>query len=272
MPDFTRHDPIMMDRKRWRVIRIWRALLWGFDHWLLIFLVAFGVVNLLPFLAPLMMHIGWEAPSRLIYTAYTPLCHQMAQRSFFLFGQQSMYNLAELPVVLAENTRVDMAALRAFLGSSILGWKVAWSDRMVYMYGAVLLAGIAYAVLRQRRPVRPLGLVTFALLLIPIVIDGTTHMISDTSSGLAAGFRYDNRWLADLTGHRLPSWFYVGDRFGSFNSWMRLLSGLAFGFGSVWLAFPYVDRSVLETAAELRMKLARVQHSPSVVADKDLTL
>ncbi|MBZ0292154.1 MAG: DUF2085 domain-containing protein [Anaerolineae bacterium] len=259
MSDYSHPQPVSDTLKRQRIIRTWRALLWGLDHWVLIFSILFGVANVLPVVAPVLMHIGWTGPGRLIYVLYSPMCHQMAQRSFFLFGQQPMYNLTELPLSLTGNTATDMTMLRSFLGSPALGWKVAWSDRMVYMYGAALLAGIAFAVLRQRRPVRPLGLLPFALLLMPITLDGATHLLSDFNGGLVAGFRYHNQWLSDLTGNALPTWFYVGDTFGSFNSWMRLISGLAFGLGCVWLAFPYVDHAISETAAELRTKLARAQ-------------
>jgi hypothetical protein len=41
---------------------------------------------------------------------------------------------------------------------------------------------------------------------------------------------------------------------------MRLISGLTFGFGCVWLAFPYIDRAIAETVAKLRTKLLRTQH------------
>ena len=262
MSVYSRYRPISDIQKRQRIIRAWRALLWGLDHWVLIFSVLFGAVNVLPFVAPVWMHLGWTEPARWIYAMYSLLCHQMAQRSFFLFGQQPMYSLADLPLSLTGNTTTDMLALRSFLGNPDLGWKVAWSDRMVYMYGAVLLAGMIFGGLRHRRPLHPLGLLTFALLLAPITIDGATHLISDINGGLVAGFRYANLWLADLTGNVLPTWFYVGDAFGSFNSWMRLISGLTFGFGCVWLAFPYLERAISETAAELRAKLARVQTLP----------
>jgi uncharacterized membrane protein len=231
----------------------------------LLFAVLFGVVNLLPFLAPVFMHLGWTAPARLIYTLYSPLCHQMAQRSFFLFGEQPMYNITELPVTFTENTVTDMTALRTLVGNPELGWKVAWSDRMVFMYGTVLLAGMVYGVLRYRRPIRPLGLFVFALLLAPIAIDGISHMMSDLNGGLIEGFRYGNLWLADLTGHMLPAWFYRGDALGSFNSWMRFLSGLSFGLGCVWFGFPFIDRSVSEIVAELpaqspqRQKISSLQ-------------
>ncbi len=260
MSDYSHYRPVLDAQKRQRVIRTWRALLWCLDHWVLIFSALFGMANVLPFVAPVFMHIGWTGPARLIYSMYGPMCHQMAQRSFFLFGQQPMYNLADLPLSLTGTTATDMLTLRSYLGNPVLGWKVAWSDRMVYMYGAMLLAGIAFAVLRHRRPVRPLGLLPFALLLVPITIDGATHILSDFNGGLVAGFRYANPWLADLTGNVLPTWFYEGDAFGSFNSWMRLISGLTFGLGCAWLAFPHLDRAISETAAELRTKLLRAQH------------
>lgn len=235
------------------------ALLWGLDHWILVLALLLGVVNVLPFLAPVFMRLNWEAPARLIYLLYSPMCHQMAQRSFFLFGAQPMYNIADLPVTLTGGKLAEMEALRAFIGSADWGWKVAWSDRMVYMFGGLGLAGIVYGLLRRQRVIQPVSVVGFVLLLLPMVIDGGTHLISDMAGGLTGGFRYENQWLVALTGHALPTWFYVGDALGSFNSWMRLISGLAFGLGSVWLAYPYLDRSITETAEALRAKLTRAR-------------
>ena len=77
------------------------------------------------------------------------------------------------------------------------------------------------------------------MLLIPIVLDGGSHAISDLA-GMGRGFRDSNAWLASLTQHALPVSFYVGDALGSFNSWMRLLTGVLAGFGIAWLAFPYI--------------------------------
>ncbi len=65
-------------------------------------------------------------------------------------------------------------------------------------------------------------------------------MISDFA-GIGQGFRDRNLWLAALTGNAFPAWFYSGDALGSFNSWMRLLSGLAFGLGVTGLLLPMLD-------------------------------
>ena len=37
------------------------------------------------------MNAGLTGPGRAIYTIYSPMCHQMASRSFFLFGEQPAY-------------------------------------------------------------------------------------------------------------------------------------------------------------------------------------
>jgi uncharacterized membrane protein len=259
MADQTLSDTGVGLRQRKALIRTLSALLWCLDHWILVFALLLGVFNLLPFLAPVFMRLNWETPARLIYLLYSPMCHQMAQRSFFLFGAQPMYNIADLPVTLTGGKLAEMEALRAFIGSADWGWKVAWSDRMVYMFGGLWLAGIAYGLLRRRCVIQPVSVIGFVILLFPMLIDGGTHLISDMAGGLTGGFRYENQWLAALTGHALPTWFYVGDALGSFNSWMRLISGLAFGVGSVWLAYPYLDRSITETAETLRAKLIRAR-------------
>lgn len=225
-------------------------------HWLVIFIVLFGIFNLLPFLAPVAMNQGWTPVGEAIYTIYSTLCHQMAQRSFFLFGPAVMVNIDRLPVELTGNTAADMLLLRDFKGDETIGWKVAWSDRMVYMYGSLWLASLAYWALSRQRVPRHLPLWAFALLLLPMVVDGTTHFISDIA-GLTAGFRYHNAWLADLTGNTLPASFYVGDAFGSFNSWMRLLSGALFGIACAWLALPLLDEEMRRNARILSAKLNR---------------
>lgn len=89
-----------------------------------------------------------------------------------------------------------------------------------------------------------------------MLLDGGTHMVSDLA-GLGHGFRDSNAWLAWLTGHVFPPTFYAGDALGSFNSWMRLLTGALFGVGVVWLVFPHVERTAHEAGNELEAKLRR---------------
>jgi hypothetical protein len=40
-----------------------------------------------------------------------------------------------------------------------------------------------------------------------------------------------------------PGAFYSGDAWGSFNSLMRLLTGILFGLGIVWYTYPYLDKA-----------------------------
>jgi uncharacterized membrane protein len=119
-----------------------------------------------------------------------------------------------------------------------MGWKVAWSDRMVAMY----LSAFFFTVLwwLNRRRIGRLPWWGFALLLLPMALDGTSHFISDFY-GIGQGFRDQNLWLALLTHNAFPASFYAGDALGSFNSWMRLISGVLFGLGVVWFGFPYLD-------------------------------
>ena len=80
-------------------------------------------------------------------------------------------------------------------------------------------------------------------------------MLSDFNGGLFAGFRYSNTWLAEFTSNALPDWFYVGDQLGSFNAWMRLVSGIGFGAAVVGLAFPLIANDVSRNGRLLAEKL-----------------
>lgn len=208
---------------------------WLAHHWLEMFFLGYGLWVWLPWLAPMLMHVGWDRAGRALYFIYSFFCHQLPERSFFLFGQKTMYSLTEIQSAW-QNT-LNPLILRKFIGNTEMGWKVAWSDRMISFYTSVWIFAVLW--LPFRRKMKPLPWWGFALFLLPIALDGGTHAISDVA-GIGQGFRDSNQWLGVLTNNTLPASFYGGDALGSFNSWMRLITGLLAGLAIVWLAFPSV--------------------------------
>lgn len=211
---------------------------WVSTHWFAVFLIVYGLWVFLPYFAPIFMHIGWTGAGKTIYFIYSFFCHQLPERSFFWFGEKPMYSMGEIQN--AWKNTINPMILRQFIGNETMGWKIAWSDRMISFYTSVwFFAVIWYPI---RRKIKPLSWLTFALLLLPIAVDGTSHMISDFA-GIGQGFRDTNTWLAVLTNTIFPATFYAGDALGSFNSIMRFITGLIAGLAITWLVFPYVYQS-----------------------------
>lgn len=134
------------------------------QHWFFLLSLILGLYIGLPFLAPVFMKIGWSGPARVIYLVYSWLCHQLPQRSFFFFGPQMTYTLAEVQNAWQNTT--EMWILRQFIGNPEMGWKVAWSDRMVAMFTSLWLLGLLWWPLRKR--VKPLPWQGLLLLIVPI--------------------------------------------------------------------------------------------------------
>ena len=228
-----------------------RLVWWLAKHWLAVFNVVWGAFVIAPFLAPVFMQIGATGAGNGIYFFYQFFCHQLPERSFFLFGPKPMYSMQEIATVTHS---IDPLVLRTFTGGPDWGWKVAYSDRMVSMYTGFWFAALIFGLVRRR--VRPLPIWGFILFALPMAIDGGTHFLSDLQAGtnFGTGFRDANVWLAQLTNYAFPATFYAGDALGSFNSIMRLLTGVLFGIGLVWFAFPYVDAAFFEVREELEIK------------------
>jgi uncharacterized membrane protein len=208
------------------------------SKWFLAFVVVYGLWVWMPFLAPLFARLGLNGPANAIYFVYSFFCHQLPERSYFLFGSQVSYSLAEIQAVWIDT--VNPLLLRKFTGTAAMGWKVAWSDRMVSFYGGVWLFALLWLPLRRRLKSLPWwGLVLF---LLPLTVDGMTHFFSDLA-GIGQGFRDSNLWLANLTGYDFPASFYNGDALGSFNAWMRIVTGSLAALGLVWFVFPYLDEA-----------------------------
>ena len=221
--------------------RLERALHWLSRHWLACFCILTGIWVTLPWLAPILMRFGATGPAMAIYLFYSPQCHQLPQRSYFLFGPWLMVPLNN---ILAITPTTDPLALRWFLGTPELGWKVAWSDRMVSLYTPLFLGALWYAASRKRW--RPVCWSRWRLLpYLPLLIDGSAHLLDDT---LRLGFRANNAWLAAVTGNSLPATFYAGDTVGSFNWWLRLLTGLLAGFAFVRQVYPHLGRGMATLA------------------------
>ena len=216
-------------------------VIWLTEHWLAIVIGLVALYAGLPWLAPVLMKLGWSAPARAIYLAYSFMCHQLPQRSYFLFGPKLTYSLAEISAVWEWETFMD---LRQFIGTPEMGYKVAQAHRLTAIWTSFLAGSLLFGLLRHR--LRPLSFKWYLLLTLPMVLDGLTHMFTDV--GLV-DWRSTNAWfqpLAGWLGLTLRESFYAGTTVGSLNWLLRTLTGTLFGLASVWFAYPYIERAMRE--------------------------
>lgn len=234
----------MQGRARTRAVGMTRAV-GGFSrHWLAVLNTIVFLYVGLPFLAPVLMKAGAESPARLIYTVYSPVCHQLAFRSWFLFGEQAAYprSLAGTALVsFGEATGLDendLSAARALVGDETLGFKVALCERDVAIYGGLLLGGLIFALARGR--IRPLSVWAWLVIgVLPMALDGGTQFLAGISIAPAGWVVRESTPL------------------------LRTATGLLFGLLNAWLAYPYLEESMAETRAAVSVKLAGSERPPA---------
>jgi uncharacterized membrane protein len=239
-------------------------------NWLRIALVILGLYSLLPIVTPVLMKIGLQTPARVLYTLYSPFCHQFAFRSLFLFGDQPAYPRAiarsdlndyepyaaadpafqaayaywyqvyrDEPLT-APPTDQDLLtfspwlqfASRDFVGNEQMGYKTALCARDVGIYLALFVGGLIYSIPVVRRRLRPVPIVLYALLgLTPIAIDGFSQLL---------GYPPFNLWTPRET-----------------TPIFRVLTGVIFGFMTAWLMYPYFEAAMRDTQAQIEAKFVR---------------
>jgi uncharacterized membrane protein len=146
-----------------------RFMRWFSAHWLFLANLALVLYVGLPFLAPWLMHSHHEGGAKAIYLIFRPLCHQLPERSYFLFGERAVYSYAELSRLLGA------AVPPRYIGSPEIGFKVGICQRCVSIYGAMLLAGLVFGPLRRR--LRALPFKAFLALIVPLGIDGVGQLV-----------------------------------------------------------------------------------------------
>ena len=199
---------------------------WFARHWLLAVTTLLFLYVSLPYVAPTLMALGQTTASKIIYFAYALTCHQLPERSFFVFGHQ-----------------------------------VAVCHRCTAIWMGILLGGFIFVL--ARRSLKPIPFQWLVIALIPMGLDGGTALISEISqvvptwimtvfaagvwvvlTGIfyAAGVRQWQYYLfilcfplgmliVHLTGPRMS------------NVFLRVLTGGLFGLAYAWLLFPVLQDS-----------------------------
>ncbi len=214
-----------------------RVMYWLSRHYLavlnLVMLFYFG----LPILAPVLMNAGAKLPASIIYTIYKPLCHQFGFRSFFLFGEQPYYPLAEARISgvktfdevtgfqeLDNPAAFSRFEARQYIGDHTVGYKMALCERDMAIYSAIFLFGIVYALTGRR--LKPLHWMMWILIgMGPIGLDGFSQLFS----------QMEWSWLASLLPYREST------------PLLRVITGALFGLATAWFAYPYIEESMAES-------------------------
>lgn len=193
-------------------------------HWLALANTLLFLYVAIPFLAPVLIKAGYTGPARMIYLAYRPLCHQMPQRSWFLFGERPFYSTEAL---IQRGVPPDLLVPFGYIGDETLGYKVPLCQRDTALYGSLLMAGVAFGLSRRRW--RPLPLRLYLLFgVLPIVLDGGIQWIT-----FAAHLLFPSLGIPVLESTPLR----------------RVLTGVLLGVLTVWAVYPRVQREVEDSLA-----------------------
>ncbi|MFO7623777.1 MAG: DUF2085 domain-containing protein [Anaerolineales bacterium] len=188
----------------------------------------------LPLLAPVLMQTGVLGPARAIYRLYGTTCHQLAFRSWFLFGDQNVYPraAADIPTLttyeqLTGNHPEDLESARAYVGDKVSGYKIALCQRDMAIYGSILLFGLIFVA--TGRAIRGLPWYIWILLaLVPIGLDGVGQLVSQPPFNL------------------LP--------YRESTPFLRTFTGFLFGFTTAWFAYPMVEETMADTRRIMEAK------------------
>jgi uncharacterized membrane protein/glutaredoxin len=186
-------------------------------HWLSFICITLGIFVGIAWSSAIFAALGWWDVANVIYTAYALTCHQLPERA-----------------------------------GSILGYQVAFCFRNTALYAGLLMFGMMYGLARDRnvpflRRLRtPIPWWALVLLLLPMFLDGVTHMFGMRDS------------MADMAMEPEFGSFFIGSQVGSLNWLLRVVTALMAALGAAWFAFPRMDGTLRQSEA---MRLMYKQHA-----------
>jgi uncharacterized membrane protein len=214
----------------------------------------------IPFLAPVFQRAGATTPANIIYRVYGGLCHQLAYRSWFLYGEQPVYpreaagldgllTFEEATGISEDDSSAARWAARSYIGNEGTGYKVAYCQRDVAIYGSMLVFGVLFALTGRRMKSLPFAL-WILVGLMPIGVDGVTQLLSN--------------FMAD------PQFDFIGAYinflpYRESTPFLRTLTGFLFGFTTAWFGFPLIEETMADARRILKTKYAHVASQSKVV-------
>lgn len=227
-----------------RISIVDRVAFWLSRHYMSLINFLLVIFVGLAFSPPFFMKAGMIDQAKTIYTIYSPLCHQLVFRSWFLLGEQAYYprTLAHIPGVKSIETILNIEpegeesdyfilVSRDFLGDDVVGYKTALCQRDIAIYMGILGAGLIFS-LRGKRD-KPIKWMLWLLVgVVPIAIDGFSQFPS-----LISG---------------LPNWLPVRES----TPILRVITGGLFGITTGWYLFPVMEESMKETRTVLYTKFS----------------
>lgn len=204
----------------------------------LILLIYFG----LPFLAPVLMKVGLQSAAQPIYSIYKISCHELAFRSWFLFGEQPIYPRASAQLdgwvtygEVTGNNENDLLTARNFQGNEQLGYKVAFCQRDIAIYVSMFIFGIIFSLSKRR--IKGLPFLLWVIVgILPIALDGGSQLLSQAFTFIP--YRESTPLL-------------------------RTLTGALFGLTTAWFGFPAIEEAMNDTRQHLSAKKARLLSKPT---------
>ncbi len=212
--------------------------LWLARHWLAAANTFFFLYAGLPFLAPLLLANGHTRSANGIYWVYHLLCHLLPSRAYFVAGEQ-----------------------------------VCLCHRCIAIYGSIFLFGTIFSFVRHA--LKPLPPQWYLLFLLPMGLDGGMGLASELLQyipmavlwvtgllvvGLVGLLLYSQKHLSWPVGIvlaciplALAYLQFVGPH--QSNLFLRNITGLAFGLGTVWVAYPLLQEGFGDVQRETESKL-----------------
>jgi uncharacterized membrane protein len=211
-----------------------RRFLWLSRHWLAFTNIFFLLYVGLPVLAPILMANGYIRSANTIYWLYHFACHQLPSRAYFIAGEQ-----------------------------------VPMCQRCIAIYATFVVGGLLFYFVRYS--LKPLVLGWYILFLLPMALDGGLALSSELREfvpmsvlwalgligiGIVGAILYNQN---HLTWHGylffsfgLLALIYL-QIFGSHSSnvYLRTVTGVTFGVGTVWLVYPSLEEGFGDIRQEM---------------------
>lgn len=234
-------DIAVADRKgnQYSITKTDKVLHWFAKHYLMVFNLFWLLYIGLPVLAPTLMNAGYEVPAKGIYRIYSGLCHQLSFRSWFLFGEQSLYprEVAGLDGLMTYSDATgfdgdDVFTARQFLGNEVIGYKIGLCQRDMAIYSGLLLFGVVFGLSKRKQKSFPL-LLWVLIGMVPIGLDGVSQILSQ------------------------PPLNFIPLREST--PLLRTITGFLFGFTTAWFGYPLVEETMIDVQNLLARKFAKIK-------------